>query len=502
MRGRVGVRPPPRLKSKILLPRLQECKLTRRTYPYASFSLDYSHLAWTHNGCLCNDVIALTHRHQVDTPPVPIPLTDAQIFLDQLGSGVVLSPMKRWKVVRSYHGAWRAKYQTAHVERAETGLLHKHRLVRFFNKADLEMAKPMKPPRAIQYRHPVFGLEQARYTKAVEKWFYKVRDEYNAYIVGKSDPFTIASQLKEKSNNFTSPVYLLLDASKFDSCVDVKWLRLIMNFYCKLFPQRDSRRIRWLWTRTFENSGGSRSGVRYKTHGTRMSGDMDTGLGNSLIMWTMLKLYLTNAGVSKHSIMVNGDDSVVVIERAALPLARDIQIFKTLGFNMKFDVALEFHELEFCQARPVETDYGWTMARNPQRVLARTSWSVNNYGPRKMRAFIHTLGLCERAASWGVPIASALATKMIQATPGAPRLRLSPWLEEHYNRMKKWWKLGEPTISLETRNNFAQAWGLSVELQIQLERDIRIHVTAVPTEKQLCEYHELVHTSNPSQVGV
>lgn len=502
MAGRVGPRPEARAKSFIKLPRLRECKITRRTYPYASFNLDHTHLAWTHNGCLCNDLVALTHRHQVDTPPVDLPLSDVDVFLNRLRLGVSLLPMKRWKVVRGYHGQWRAKYQAAHKERDETGLLHKHRLVRFFNKADLEMSKPLKPPRAIQYRHPVFALEQARYTKAVEQWFYKVKDEYDTYIVGKSDPFTIASELHKKSGAFSQPVYLLLDASKFDSCVDVKWLRLMMEFYCKLFPARDSRRIRWLWTRTFENSGRSRSGLTYKTHGTRMSGDMDTGLGNSLIMWSMLKLYLTNNGIHKHSIMVNGDDSVIVIERSQLSASRNISIFHSLGFNMKFEVALEFNQLEFCQARPIFTDYGWTMARRPERVLGRTSWSVNNYGRSKMRAFIHTLGLCERAASWGVPIASALATKMIQATPGAARIRLSPWLEEHYNRMRRWWKLGEPTISLETRQNFADAWGISVEEQYHIERSIKISVNAVPTEVQLCEYHELIHTANPSQVGV
>jgi hypothetical protein len=407
---------------------------------------------------------------------------------------VRLYPMKRWKVVRSYHGAWRAKYAQAHLEYNESGINHKHRLVRLFNKADLEMSAPKKAPRAIQYRHPVFGLEQARYTKPIEEWFYKLRDRFDTLIVGKSDPFTIAKELRNKSDCFHNPVYLLLDASKFDSCVDIKWLKLCTDFYVSLFGVTEARRIRWLWSRTYLNSGKARSGVRYTTWGTRMSGDMDTGLGNSLIMYAMLTAYLESNNIHKHSIMVNGDDSVIVIERSQLAQSRKINIFRQYGFNMKFEVALTFQDLEFCQSRPVHTDYGWTMARNPTRVMGRTSWSINRYGKGKMRAFIHTLGKCERAASWGVPIASAMATKMIQATPGAAMLRLSPWLEDHYNRMSKWWKLGKPNISVETRNNFSDAWGISPQEQFDIEQSIQVKVLAQPTQKQLDYYHELLFT--------
>lgn len=503
MIDRVGPRPPSRPHSTIKLPPLRECKLTRATYPYAFFNLEQPHLAWTHNGCWCNDYVSLAYRHQIAT--IPIHRLEFLTIPRKIMARLLptrLTPMKRWKVVRSYHGQWRAKYAQAHIDRQETGLQHKHRTVRFFNKSDLEMKKPEKPPRAIQYRHPVFGLEQARYTKVIEKWFYKLRDKFDTLIVGKSDPFTIASELKKKADNFRNPVFLQLDAKKFDTYVDVKWLQLCADFYCALFSPSDKRRIRWLWSRTLVNTGSSRSGLKYTTWGTRMSGDMDTGLGNSLIMWTLLTAYLESNGILKYSIMVNGDDSVIVIERSQLAEARNLSTFTKYGFSMTFEVAYSFSDLEFCQSKPVLTDYGWTMARNPHRVMGRTSWSVNKYGKSKMRSFVHTLGKCERAASWGLPIASTLATKMIEATPGSKMMRLSPWLEDHYNRMQRWWKLGEPTISLETRNNFADAWNISAEEQIRLENSIKIDVLARPTTGQLDAYYELIHTPvDPGQAG-
>lgn len=363
------------------------------------------------------------------------------------------------------------------------------------------MSKPEKAPRAIQYRNPVFALEQARYTKPLEKWFYHLKDEFGTDIVGKADPFTIAQTLHAKKQHFKDPVYLLLDASKFDSCVDVLWLKLCAEFYRHMFRRPEWRRIKWLWDRTLINQGKSKSGITYRTWGTRMSGDMDTGLGNSLIMATMLKSFLLKRNVHKHSIYVNGDDSVVIIERNQLCQVRDMQYFKSRGFNMKFEVAYDFESLEFCQARPVETDYGWSMARNPRRILSKTTWSVNNYGRRHMRDFVHTLGLCERAASWGMPIASALATAMLTATPGGKIKYLSPWLWEHYSNMQRWWKRGVPTISLDCRNSFARAWGIEVHEQLEIEKSITIDLAGRPTNQQLEYYHELIWTSNPPLLG-
>lgn len=457
--------------------------------------MEAAHLAWTHNGCVCNDEIALTHRHQVATRPVTRDMTPVLDILARLRPPGTekLQPWKRWKVVRSYKGQWHAKYLHAHQERAETGLLHKHRIVKMFNKPDLEMGVPAKAPRAIQYRHPVFGLEQARYTKPMERWFYGLRDKFGTKIVGKSDPFTIASELRRKASHFSTPCYLLLDASKFDSCVDVKWLRATKEFYKTLFPRREWSRIEWLWTRTLLNVGRTQSGIRYKTNGTRMSGDMDTGLGNSIIMYSLLTCFLESHGVFKHSIMVNGDDSVVVIERAQLAPLRDLSLFEEYGFDMKFEVAYEFEQVDFCQARPVETDYGWTMARRPDRIMGRTSWSTLNLSKSKARGFVRTLGMCERAASWGLPIASALATAMISSTVGATPRLLTPWLSEHYALMRKWWKRGEPTISLQTRLNFSEAWNISVEEQLAIEKSIRVRVLARPTEAQLVEYSLLCH---------
>jgi len=482
MAQRMGQSPPARPKSWVKYPQVP-CHINRRTYPHVSFARwDLAQVAWTHNGCLCNEIVALKFRHQVATPPV-VSTIDDQFFNKLLKDNPVeLYPMKRWGVISTYQGAWKQKYIAAKEKLDLFGWLDQYSVLNIFSKDDLELSSPQKAPRAIQYRDPCFLLEHARYIKPIEKWFYSLRDEYNTRIVGKADGYTIANDLIQKADSFVDPVFLLLDASKFDSCVDVKWLQYTHRCYQRLFVC-GNKMLRKLSSLTLTNVGRSRRGISYKTRGTRMSGDMDTGLGNSLIMWTLLKGFLHSLDI-KGSIYVNGDDSVVVIERKHLGLTANMDYFKNLGFNMKYEVADTLDQLEFCQARLMETDYGFTMARNPERVIGKTGWCVRDYGKRRARDHVHTLGLCERAASWGVPIASAMATAFLKATPTGKYVALSPWLNDHYNSMRKWWKTGEPKISLQTRVNFENVWGISVSEQFAIERSMRVRLLREPTAIQ------------------
>jgi len=501
MLPRMGSVPLPRPKSWIK-PGVFECAVNRATYSHAKYSIPGPCVAWTHNGCKCNQYVALAHRHQVATPTPSFDTSEMLDIFDKLLklNPISLTPDKRHKVVNSYSGPWRAKYFDAQQRYHEVGLLDKHSKVTLFCKDDLEMGRPSKAPRAIQYRDSIFALEQGRFTKPIERWFYHLRDQFGTIIVGKSDPFSIAQALRDKSSHFCDPVYLMLDASKFDSCVDILWLQVCLSVYLRLFPKRFHRTINYIWKKTFINRGRTRKGLRFKTHGTRMSGDMDTGLGNSSVhitthssaMCLMLTHYLTSHGI-RHSLLVNGDDSLVVIARSDLAKATDISCFKTFGFNMKFEVAHTIGKAEFCQSRYMESDYGPTMARKPARVMGRTSWTTKEYGPSKTRAFINTLGLCERAASFGVPIASTMATRMIEAASTKKMVEINPWLRDQYLKFKRPWKIGHPDISLEARLSFQEAWDISPEEQIDIENSIKVDILLKRHPRHVDEYDELIN---------
>lgn len=492
MLGRILVRPESRAKSWIKY-QPQICEVNRRTYCHVQSNLPGDKLVWTHNGCICNQYIALAYRHQVATP---VPNFDESqikdIFEDLfLKNRVVLRPAKRWKVVNGYSGPYRRKYMEAHKEYHRVGLKSYMSHVTMFCKDDSYSCEPEKAPRAIQYRNTTFALEQGRFTKPIEKWFYHILDDVDTLIVGKSDPFTIAQHLHAKSAKYKNPCFLMLDASKFDSCVDIKWLKLTLGFYKRLYPKRYHRTLDWLWTKTYINVGKTRHGLRYKTWGTRMSGDMDTGLGNSIIMYLMLKSYLKQIDV-RGSIMVNGDDSLVVIEQSDVGKAKDISCFKRFGFNMKFDISYSIHQAEFCQSRLFYSDCGPMMALNPQRAIDRAGWTTMKYSKSNARAYINTIGRCNRAAHWGQPILYKLAIKMIEEASTNKEVWLRPYWEEYKQMLGRWWRMGEPAISLESRLSFAEAWNIEVPTQLDLEKRLKVGIIYEPTTKQKSHYNYYV----------
>jgi hypothetical protein len=128
------------------------------------------------------------------------------------------------------------------------------------------------------------------------------------------------------------------------------------------------------------------------------------------------------------------------------------------------------------------------MARNPARVMGRTSWSTTRWGKSKARAYVNTLGMCERAASWGVPIASHMATQMIKAASTKKMLTMKPWLKEVYFENYRPWKQGEPVISHDTRLSYYEAWGYTPEEQEEIENSIKVDFLLVPSLEQLEEY--------------
>jgi hypothetical protein len=247
-----------------------------------------------------------------------------------------------------------------------------------------------------------------------------------------------------------------------------------------------------LWKQTYVNKGRTKAGLRYKTRGTRMSGDMDTGLGNSIIMYLMLSQYLKTAGV-RGSILVNGDDSLVVISRSSLHKVMDISIFKTFGFSMKFEVAYDIQQAEFCQSRLVWTDYGPAMALNPLRCINRLAWTTKKYSSRHARQYVHTVALCNRAAHWGMPILYPLADAMKKLVKSEKEILMSTFDYEWKEMLRRWWRdKRAATISIDTRLSYEQAWGISVHQQEQLERGLRVRVIYAPTQEQLMNYHYML----------
>jgi hypothetical protein len=309
----------------------------------------------------------------------------------------------------------------------------------------------------------------------VEHAVYGLLDDHGTRIFGKGcNMHTLAADFLDKKNLFLSPVYLMLDASKFDAHVSAEFLQMVRRFYVSICEYSgQARYVSYMWQNTIKNYGVTRHGIKYSTWATRMSGDMDTGLGNSLIMYVALRCYLDAVGITKYAMSINGDDSVIFIEREQLAKARDISIFKSMGFKMKFEVAMSFQNMEFCQCRMVDTDYGWTLARSPHRILTRIGWSVNKFGKDRIRDYALSLGMGECAVSYGVPIGYAVGRALLKAGRGGKYIIWDRWSQE-WLQQEKYWQCSKATVSYATRVSYEAAFGISPEEQISLEENIDV----------------------------
>lgn len=396
--------------------------------------------------------------------------------------------LKKWpieRVIADYVGRMAFRYKKAQMKLEEEGIPTSPYTVRMFVKSDKETGE-LKPGRAINARIPERALLMAQYTKPLEAWFYKLEDWTGSRVVGKCDMYTLAGMIETKWNSFANPVAIMLDASKFDTCVPIEFLRAYAKSISRKFPH-ESRTILALWKCTYVNRGVSSKGVKFKTSGTRMSGDMDTGFGNSVLMWLLLTEWIRIHEV-KASILVNGDDSVVFCERKDLPKLRNLQFFKDAGFNMKFEHTDVFSHVEFCQARPVETDYGLAMARNPYRALARFGWGTVRR--KNLRDFAYTLGQCEMASSKGVPVLGPLAEHLVARFKGKLKFENSWQMETYRNRNKLVHEL-KPTYSTRTRQSYEEAWGVPIWQQLEIEGAFDAVAGHLPDMDQIIHLQEI-----------
>jgi hypothetical protein len=430
----------------------------------------------THSDCVCNEMRALHHRHQKMAPrPSEVGVrrlrTKArELFLVDGVERVV--PKKREQVLSHYAGRQLAEFKRALESLKERPVCARDAEVKMFLKDDkyVEGYAKIKAPRCIQYRDKRYCLELARYLQIIEGRVYGAVDRYGHRLIAKGRNLNQrGGDLAAKATEFSSPLFLLLDASNFDAHVDSALLKVEHDIYIKSTKKSARGALKWLLARQLVNKGRTKNGTTYVTPGTRMSGDMNTGLGNSILMAAMLESYLDDSGV-EGAVYVDGDDSVVIIDAAhqgkLLPVA---PYFESFGMEMKLEITDEFSKVDFCQCRPVNVDGHWVLCRDPSRVMVRPLWTTRVMGEKLAGRYLKGLGLGEVAVNWGLPLGAALGKQLYELGEG------KPWAFEYHPgmKMREYGRLDSPDPSDATRMSYYEAWGIPPDEQEAVERSIR-----------------------------
>lgn len=288
-------------------------------------------------------------------------------------------------------------------------LTHQDSYVSTFVKAEKVnfSAKPDPAPRVIQPRTPRYNAVLGCYLKPLEKRLLSTFATIYGYIVVVKglNAMGVASALRDNWENFVDPVAVGLDASRFDQHVGVQALKFEHSVYNGIFRRPElAKLLSWqLRNKGFGYVQGNK--VTYTVDGCRMSGDMNTSMGNCIIMSCIVLAYFRVNSINAR-LTNNGDDCVVVLERRDLyKLAGLDAWFTRFGFKLTRETPVDvFEQIEFCQTQPVCCDDGWRMVRNPYTASSKDAVSLLSWADEvEFDRWRGAISMCGLSLTVGVP---------------------------------------------------------------------------------------------------
>lgn len=379
------------------------------------------------------------------------------------------------QVVETYTGRRRTIYENALKKLTQIGLSRNDaRSVAFVK---MELVDPDKAPRCIQPRDPAYNLMLGQYIKSVEHRIYDaIRRVYGdgPTVMKGFNVDQIGAIAEGKWNSFAEPVAIGLDATKFDMHVSPEALAWEHSIYTSLFPGDKTLAKLLSWQMNNIGAGYCSDGnLKYRVKGKRFSGDMNTGLGNCILMCAMVHAYAESRGVHV-KLMNNGDDCVVFMEKKEMDKFNQglDDWFLAMGFRMVAEAPVyNLHQVEFCQMHPIHVGGSCRMVRNIWSVLRKDTMTThpltNHVHREKWCTAVGTGGI---HLTGGVPVLQDFyrtyqrigcmrTSKMMDDPTFATGMRLmSKGMNEHY-------RSPDPI----TRVEVFEAWDITPDEQVALE---------------------------------
>jgi len=472
------------------------CQHGRRIGYMAVPDLPIVYRVFAHHDCMHNQYVSIFNRVCGETPiPDHAMMRKLQSFMRKIGRSMrKVGPWTLDQVVEHYHGSKRVRYAEAADHYRAYGLSRDQSNVKMFIKCEKIKYVPGEEkrnpdPRAIQYRDPVYAVVLATYLKPIEEVVYQLRgNRLNGLpplrVIGKGlNQEQRATLLVQKWSRFERPTCFGLDASRFDQHVSADHLRGEHALYLQLNNDPEfARLLSW----QLRNRVRTSKGIVYTTLGKRMSGDMNTALGNCVLMVCMLALFFEDNDYV-WDCLDDGDDILLLCESAdADAIAEQLPgHFLALGMKLKVESRAEqIEDVEWCQSHPVNVDGTWKFIRNPAKVLSGAlvghKW-LQMHNEASRRALANTIGLCEKILNDGVPVLSHFAEAIIRNAHTSRQVRLD-MAEQLVYRVRrevgKSWLGSIPVvpaapISDVTRLSFQRAFGITVDEQLRWEAQLQ-----------------------------
>jgi len=449
-----------------------------------------------HNNSIINLERAIRERvFNVETPigfsPPPRPKS-AQFFGDKLRDFSLLlkkklrstTPISQQQFVEMYEGRRRTIYQRAVESLQGAEVTQQDAELRAFVKAEkIDFTKKVDPaPRVIQPRNPRYNVEVGVYLKPIEHRVYKAIASIfskSLTVVKGMNASEVGKLCFQKWTKFRNPVAIGLDASRFDQHVSDVALEWEHSIYLAMYNHDPKLKMLLRWQIDNKGRGFCDDGkLKYSVRGCRMSGDMNTALGNCLLMCAMVWSYCKDKGIDEFELMNNGDDCVVIIEQSQLhQFSSGLDSwFTDMGFTMKVEPPVyEMEKIEFCQTQPIYDGESYIMVRNPHKAIAKDCVSIKPLDTESaFKKYLTVFGQGGLSLTGGIPVWQDFYCGLTRSGAGLSKRKVNKLLNDPVmdtgmfmlaKRMSRLYRKPTP----ETRFSFWLAFGIDPSSQEALE---------------------------------
>lgn len=415
----------------------------------------------THHNCRTNELVSLYERHLTEYPVRCDPSAMSRCYghLRRLASQTpLIYPMGVEQAADHYRGLKRKKMRLAAESLAERPVEAHDARVKMFIKQDKYAVEEVcgKTPRGIQYRSPRYTLQLSCYLTPLERWVYT-----REWCAKGANSWDRAARYIRALARFSDPVAIEVDYSKFDAHISSQLLRLEHSYYMQVYGHDEVLATLLSWQ--IRNRGVTPSGLRYSTVGKRMSGDLNTGLGNTIINFAILSDVTRDCA---SWMLIDGDDSILVVERDDLHAvsSRLANLDRTHGQTARWKM-VEPMAVEFCQSKLMPIGQRWRFVRNPFRAISHDGVTCTKYAQHILPRLRHAIGQCELACMNGVPVLQEMALAMMRLGDPTP-IRAT---EDIMYRAKHEGRAIRLEVTQEARYWFERQFGITYLQQYQLE---------------------------------
>jgi len=439
-----------------------------------------------HEDCQCNEYSALVLRTMGAFPPPTNEdlMRPSYDWLRRTAAKLNCRKLSRAEVVESYSGLLRRRYMDAmsSLEEEPLNIVSDGKLKPFLKAEKFNPQLKQAKPRMIMARSPRFNLELSRYLKPFEHELWGRLKTPKHWGVGKSrvvakglNQYQRANLIVRKFRGVADCVCVEVDGAQFEAHITDTVLKMEHSVYMAKF--RDPV-LQKMLNIQLKLKGTTRHGIKFERPGSRASGDVNTGLGNSIIMTTAMDAtmrYLRRlAGNNfQYDMLVDGDNAILFIPRRYLALVE--ARFKSVCTAISGQEAVIekpaycVEHVTFGQSRPVHMGGDrYMMVRDPWKVLSNSfcgykQWNFHNYALRVSKS----IAQCELSLAQGVPVLQDYFSRALEDLKHVKQSSDDTIRDYDYLGARRTHEIIQ--IRPETRVSFEKAFGIEIERQTSLE---------------------------------